>query len=145
MAGNSAEPGRSVASKVAAILLTFQVGDTHSLTKIARLTGLPVSTAHRLMTELEGSGLVERTDDAEYRAGLPLQALGCATSFLPGIVEPARPVLQDLVTATLTSVRLVILIVWQVVFIENRYDFGPVSTFGQAPRLPAHATALGKA
>jgi len=49
MAGNSAEPGRSVTSKIVAILLTFHDGNEHSLTEIARLTCLPVSTAHRLV------------------------------------------------------------------------------------------------
>ena len=56
MAGNSAEPGRSVTSKIVAILLTFHDGNEHSLTEIARLTCLPVSTAHRLVTELADGG-----------------------------------------------------------------------------------------
>jgi DNA-binding IclR family transcriptional regulator len=145
MAGNSAEPGRSVTSKVAAILLTFQADDTHSLTEIARLTGLPISTAHRLVTELEGSGLLERTDDAEFRAGLPLQALSCGMSYAPAIVESARNALEDLAAAAQASARLGILIGVQVAFIEKRCDYRPVTMFGQAPRLPAHATALGKA
>ena len=38
MAGNAIEPGRSVTSKVVAILLTFGDGEEHSLTEIARLT-----------------------------------------------------------------------------------------------------------
>jgi DNA-binding IclR family transcriptional regulator len=144
MAGNSAEPGRSVTSKVAAILLAFQANGKHSLTEIARLTGLPVSTAHRLVTELEGSGLLERTDDAQFRAGLSLQALGCGTSYPQGVLEPARRALEDLTTSTRTSARFGILIGLQVAFIEKRCDYSPVTTFGQALRLPAHATALGK-
>jgi DNA-binding IclR family transcriptional regulator len=145
MAGNSAEPGRSVTSKVAAILLTFQADDRHSLTEIARLTGLPVSTAHRLVTELEGSGLLERTDDAEFQAGPPLQALSRGMSYAPAIVEPTGRTLEDLATAAQTSARLGILIGLQVAFIEKGFDYSPVTTFGQTPRLPVHATALGKA
>jgi len=145
VAGDSAEPGRSVTSKVAAILLTLQANRKHSLTEIAHLTGMPVSTAHRLVTELEGLGLLERTDDAEFRAGLPLQALGYGTSYSPGIAESAWCALEDLATAARTRARLGILIGLQVAFIERRCDHGPVPTFGQAPRLPAHATALGKA
>jgi hypothetical protein len=41
MAGNSAEPGRSVTSKIVAILLTFHDGNEHSFTEIARLTCSP--------------------------------------------------------------------------------------------------------
>ena len=139
------EPGRSVTSKVAAILLTFQADRKHSLTEIARLTGLPVSTVHRLVIELEGSGLLERTDDAEFRAGLPLQVLSYGTSCSPGILEAARCALVDLATAARARARLGILIGLQVAFIEKHCDGGPVTTFGQAPRLPVHATALGKA
>jgi AraC family transcriptional regulator, L-rhamnose operon transcriptional activator RhaR len=65
MAGNSAEPGRSVTSKIVAILLTFHDGNEHSLTEIARLTCLPVSTAHRLVTDLpECSDVDTRTERA---------------------------------------------------------------------------------
>jgi DNA-binding IclR family transcriptional regulator len=52
VAGNSADPGRSVTSKVVAILLSFSDGECQSLTEIARLAGLPVSTAYRLVNEL---------------------------------------------------------------------------------------------
>lgn len=45
MAGNSTESGRSVTSKITSILMTFTRGSVHSLTEIARLAGLPVSTS----------------------------------------------------------------------------------------------------
>jgi hypothetical protein len=57
----------------------------------------------------------------------------------------ARRVLEDLVTAARTCARLGVLTDTGVAYIEKRYDHSPVSTFAQAPRLPAHATALGKA
>src|SRR5580704_53905 len=85
MAGNSAEPGRSVTSKVVAILLTFHDGNEHSLTEIARLTCLPVSTAHRLVTELAGWGVLERTDESMFRIGLPIKAIGSKRSYTPAI------------------------------------------------------------
>src|SRR6201992_3287516 len=97
MAGNSTEPGRSVTSKVVAILLTFNDGDEHSLTEIARLTGLPISTTHRLVTELAGWGLLERTDESQFRAGSPIRAIGGRSAYSPAIVESARRVLEDLV------------------------------------------------
>lgn len=144
MAGNSTEPGRSVASKVAAILLTFQADDKHSLTEIARLTRLPVSTAHRLVAELEGWGLLERTDDAQFRAGPALKTFDCGARDWRGIAGPARHVLEDLAAATRMDARLGILAGPRVAFMEKRYDCGTLITFGQAPRLPAHASALGK-
>jgi DNA-binding IclR family transcriptional regulator len=145
MAGNSAEPGRSVTSKVVAILLTFQDGNEHSLTEIARLTCLPVSTAHRLVTELAGWGILERSDESRFRIGLSIKAIGGRRSYPPAIIESARRVLEDLVTAARTGARLGILTGVDVAYIEKRSDHSPVTTFAQTPRLPAYATALGKA
>jgi DNA-binding IclR family transcriptional regulator len=76
VAGGSAESGRSVASRVTAILLAFCSGGTHSLTEVARVTGLPVSTAHRLLGELTSRRVLERTADGNYRIGLPLRMIG---------------------------------------------------------------------
>jgi Bacterial transcriptional regulator/IclR helix-turn-helix domain len=61
VAGNSREAGRSVTSKVVAILETFCHGSIYSLTEIAHHTELPISTVHRLATELASLGLLERT------------------------------------------------------------------------------------
>jgi DNA-binding IclR family transcriptional regulator len=145
MAGNSAEPGRSVTSKIVAILLTFHDGNEHSLTEIARLTCLPVSTAHRLVTELAGWGVLERTDESTFRIGLHIKAISSRKSYTPAILESARRVLEDLVTAARAGARLGILAGTDVAYIEKRRDHSPVTTFAQTSRLPAHATALGKA
>jgi len=145
VAGNSAERGRSVTSKVVAILLTFHDGNEHSLTEISQLTCLPVSTTHRLVTELAGWGVLERTEEATFRVGLPIRAIGGRTSYTPASIESARRVLEDLVAAARTCARLGIMTEAGVAYIEKRYDYSPVTTFAQTPRLPAHATALGKA
>lgn len=145
MAGNSVDPGRSVTSKVVAILLTFLDGSEHSLTEIAQLTCLPLSTAHRLVTELAEWGVLERTEQSRFRVGLQIKAMGSRRSYTPAVIESARRVLEDLVTVARACARLGILTDTGVAYIEKRYDHSPVSTFAQAPRLPAHATALGKA
>src|SRR3954466_11537611 len=66
---NSAD-GRSVTSKLAAILQTFSTGNAHSLSDIARSANLPVSTAHRLTAELAERGFLERTDNKRHRVGI---------------------------------------------------------------------------
>jgi DNA-binding IclR family transcriptional regulator len=147
MAGNSADSGRSVTSKVIAILLTFTGGQEYSLTEIARLTGLPISTAHRLASELAAWGMLERTDEGHYRAGTQLKVIGSQTILAPpGIEEKARRVMEDLAAATgRTNVRLGVLRDAEVVFIEKVNGSRPVSTFYEAATAPAHATAMGKA
>jgi len=145
MAGNSADSGRSVTSKVVAILSTFSHGDVHSLTEIAHLTGLPISTVHRLASELAAWGMLERTEDANYRIGSPLKIIGSTDRVPPTVHERARAVLEDLAATTGTDVRLGILDNLQVAYIEKEAGHKPVSCLTTAATLPAHATALGKA
>ena len=145
MAGNSTESGRSVTSKITSILVTFTEGSEHSLTEIARLAGLPISTAHRLTSELASWRLLERTEDGLYRAGLPLRVLGTGDSCPPSIYERAPCVLEDLSGATRSRARLGMLEELDVAYIEKQPGHRPVTSFTHAATLPAHPTALGRA
>jgi DNA-binding IclR family transcriptional regulator len=145
MAGNSADTGRSVTSKVVSILLTFTDGNVQSLTEIARLAGLPVSTAHRLVTELAAWGVLERTDDAHYRPGVPLRVIGGQAGPAAGLHERARRVMEDVVTATRANVRLGVLEGSSVAYTEKLVGHRPVSVSAGDATVPAHATAMGKA
>jgi DNA-binding IclR family transcriptional regulator len=147
MAGNSADSGRSVTNKVVAILLTFTNGTVYSLTEIARLTGLPISTAHRLASELAAWGILERTEEGHYRAGVQLKVIGSQSTLAPASIhEKARRVMEDLAAATSrTNVRLGVLSDLDVAYIEKLPGSRPVSMFYEAVTAPAHATAMGKA
>jgi DNA-binding IclR family transcriptional regulator len=145
MAGNSAESGRSVTSKITSILLTFTEGSEHSLTEIARLAGLPISTAHRLTAELASWRLLERTSAGAYRAGLPLRMIGTVVNAKPSIAERAPCVLEDLSAATKSRARLGVLHELEVAYIEKQPGPRPATSFSAAARLPLHATAVGRA
>jgi IclR family transcriptional regulator, acetate operon repressor len=144
MAGNSTEPGQSVTSRVAAILLAFTDSDVHSLTEIARLTRLPVSTAHRLAVELAATDFLERDESGRYCVAPSLRRLGAAGWRAPTLAERGPFVLDDLSAATHRSARLGVLSGTVVNYIEKR-PHQPVTSFDSAAILPAHATALGKA
>jgi DNA-binding IclR family transcriptional regulator len=141
---NSAD-GRSVTSKLAAILQTFSTGNVHSLSDIARSANLPVSTAHRLTAELAEWGFLERTDDKRYRVGMLVAHLGTRVWHEPNLQEHARRVLDDLSSATHATVRLGVLEDLAVSYVEKRPDTYPASTSFETRVLPAHATAMGKA
>lgn len=66
-------------------------------------------------------------------------------SYSPRIIESARRVLDDLAATVHATARLGVLAGTQVAYIEKRCDHSAATTFAHAPRLPAHATALGKA
>jgi DNA-binding IclR family transcriptional regulator len=146
MAGNSGDVGRSVTSKVIAILLTFTNGSVFSLTEIARLAGLPISTAHRLATELVAAGILERTLEGHFRVGMQLHAIARhASSRPPSIHEYARRVLEDLAAvAGHGTVRLGVQEGLEVAFIEKRAANLPVSMVFEST-APMHASAMGKA
>jgi DNA-binding IclR family transcriptional regulator len=145
VAGNSSEVGRSVTSKVVAILETFCHGNIHSLTEIAHCTELPISTVHRLATELASLGLLDRTDDSHYRAGLPLRIIGAKATHVPTMLERARSVLDDLALTTRKAVRLGVLAECGVSYVEKSACHQAVSSPAVTPVVPAHATAMGKA
>src|SRR5262249_9255070 len=57
MAGGGRDPGRSVTSRVLAVLSAFDDGHPRlGLSEIARRSGLPVSTVSRLLAELVAGG-----------------------------------------------------------------------------------------
>jgi IclR family transcriptional regulator, acetate operon repressor len=144
MAGNSTEPGQSVTSRIAAILLAFTDSNVHSLTEIARLTRLPVSTAHRLAVELAATDFLERDESGRYCVAPSLLRLGAAGWRAPTLAERGPFVLDDLSAATHRSARLGVLSGTVVNYIEKR-PHQPVTSFDSAAILPAHATAVGKA
>ena len=145
MAGNSTESGRSVTSKITSILMTFTQGSVHSLTEIARLAGLPVSTTHRLTAELASWRLLERTECGHYRVGLPLRMIGAGGVTAPSVAERAPWVLDDLAAATRSRARLGVLAGTEVAYIEKQPGHRPVSSFCPTAMLPAHPIALGRA
>jgi DNA-binding IclR family transcriptional regulator len=149
MAGNSTDPGRSVTSKVTAILMAFGDGAVLTLTEIAGIAKLPTSTAHRLASELLAWRLLERTDQGGYRIGLPLRIIGKDAADFDVLnrailIMRARPVLAELARTIRTDAKLGTLVNDEVVDLGHS---GPSATGSTrlTPILPAQATAMGKA
>ena len=143
MAGNSAEPGRSVVSKIASILMQFTDSQVLTLTEIAHQTGLPVSTAHRLVTELTERRLLARTEGGAYQAGLALRIIRGSAGDEPDVGSRARQVLEDLATVTQCRVRLGVLAGHEIAFMEKRPHAAVVSAFTSDAVLPTLSSALG--
>jgi DNA-binding IclR family transcriptional regulator len=130
---------------VAAILLAFRGGNSHSLTELARLTGLPVSTTHRLVGELTARRILERTEDGDYRIGLPLRMMAASRSpSRPPLLERAAQVMIDLAVVTKSSVRLGVLSAPRVAVAEVRPGSDRVQGFN-TDLTPVYASALGRA
>jgi DNA-binding IclR family transcriptional regulator len=145
MAGNAVDQGRSVTSKLAAILTAFNAGSSHHLSELARRTGLPMSTTHRLLHELVDKAFLCRGPDGSFRPGPAVSRLSHALPQPPTLRERAPHVVEDLVEALHRPVRFGVLDGLEVAYIEKAPGYTPVTSFSPAARLPAHATALGKA
>ena len=105
---------------MAAILISFTSGRGHALVDLARQAGLPTSTAHRLARELTDRHLLERTEDGEFRVGLPLRMLSGDAAEPPTLHERAPFVVDDLCEATRATARLGVLDDLEVAYIERQ-------------------------
>jgi DNA-binding IclR family transcriptional regulator len=144
MAGGAIESGRSVVSRVAAILMAFGNGGTHTLTELARRAGLPISTTHRLVGDLVSRRVLERTAGGEYRVGLPLRMIGgLALSSSPPLLEQALEVIADVAAVTGTAARVGVLDSRRAVVAVTGPGRTPADGYAEDP-TPAHASALGR-
>ena len=67
-----------------------------SLSEIARQTGLPKSTAHRLIATLTNRGYLEKTETGDYKIGVKLfEVVSCYINNLELQTE-ARPYIAEL-------------------------------------------------
>ena len=144
MAGNGSEPRRSVISKVVAIVRSFDSGGSLTVTEIAQVADLPLSTVHRLAHELAAWGILHRRDDARFEAALRARC-GGPLDRPPDLRELAAPTVDDLYAVIKNDVRLGVLDGPRVSYVEKTDGSRPLSDFSDAAKLPAHATALGRA
>lgn len=140
-----ADPRRSVASKVSAIIRTFEEGESLSITDIAAHCRLPLSTVHRLVGELAAWHVLERDQAGHYRPGRPLLTMGARpVRTPPALRERVAPVMEDLSRVSGRPVRFGTLDNGRVAYLHKPLPTTPVSGFSPAATVPAHATAMGK-
>ncbi|GAA5124572.1 IclR family transcriptional regulator [Alloalcanivorax gelatiniphagus] len=136
----------SVLGKTMQVLLAFTVEETHlSFTELRARTGLSKATLHRLLGDLVGARLLEKTTDG-YRLSRLVFELGMRASVERTLLEVATPFLEDLYERTHETVHLGVREGHEVVYVAkmggHRQADAPSRVGG---RMPMHATAIGKA
>ncbi|CAM3985511.1 IclR family transcriptional regulator [Tsukamurella strandjordii] len=136
----------AVVARVAALLAAYRPGDgALGVSELARRTGLPKSTAHRLTGNLVDAGLLERSGTS-LRLGLRLFEIGQLATGHRDLVDAARPVLADLRSATRNTVHMARMEGTEVVYFEVLPGpDAPDLASRVGGRMPAHATGVGKA
>ena len=146
MAGNTSVSGATVTSRVLALLGAFDARHRElSLSDLARRSGVPLATAHRLAAELAEWGALHKTGEGKYVVGRRLWDIGLLAPVARELREVAIPFLHDLYGATLETVHLAVREDDHVLYLETlsgSRSVPVVSTVGS--RLPMHATGVGK-
>lgn len=135
-----------MSSKTLLILEAFG-GERTALTmsEIARATGLPSSTAHRLIQPLVAWGGLERTGDGKYTVGIRLWEIAARANRTYGLRETAMPFLQGLWETTKAHILLAVPEGGEALLIERIAGTRGVPDAGRAGgRLPLHASSSGK-
>jgi DNA-binding IclR family transcriptional regulator len=137
-------PGRSVTSKVLAILEAFEKSRSAlSLTQVAAAADLTVPTAHRIVGQLTAWGVLDRDAHGRYAVGLRLWEV--AQNAGRDLRETARPFLQDLFSLTQETTHLAVREGREALYIDRIYSSKRVPRASRVGgRLPLHATAVGK-
>jgi DNA-binding IclR family transcriptional regulator len=140
-----AEPERSVADRLLHVLDAFDERHRRlTLSEIARRSGLPLATAHRMVARLTAWGALERGEDGAYSIGLRLWEVATLAPRGLGLREAALPFLEDLYEATHENVHLAVADGVETVYIERisgRSAVGVLSRVGA--RWPLAATGVG--
>jgi DNA-binding IclR family transcriptional regulator len=146
VAGNTLAAGRTVTSRVLALLGAFDTEHRQlTLTELAASADLSLPTAHRLAAELVAWGALERRESGAYVVGRRVWDLGLLAPVQSGLRQVAEPFLHDIYAATLATVHLAVREGLEVLYLDRLSGRRSVPIVSRAgTRLPAHATAVGK-
>jgi DNA-binding IclR family transcriptional regulator len=127
------------------ILRAFGSGSASlTVSEIARHTGLPVATAHRLVTELVELGALERDPGKRVRIGYQLWELASRSSPARDLSRAALPFMEDLQAVVREHTQLGVLEGTDVLYLERLSGRDAGRNVAEiAGRLPVHATSTG--
>lgn len=119
-----------------------------TLSEIARRLGTPKSSLHKLLGTMERRGWVE-TDEithTHYRVGLRALLTGTRYVDIDEVVQLSQPLLTAITETAQEASHLGRLDGADVVYLAKRESPHPLRMYSAVGRrLPAHATAMGKA
>jgi DNA-binding IclR family transcriptional regulator len=135
----------AVIDRISLVLDTFDGPGRLTLAQIVRRTGLPRSSAHRMLERLVQLRWLRRSG-RDYELGMRLVELGSLAVHQDRLVRAASPLLGELHRATGLVVHLAVLDGPDVVYLEKIGDrMASAIPTRVGGRQPAHCTAAGKA
>lgn len=139
-----ADSGASVTARALSVLAAFEnSAGPLSVGRIVSRSGLPRSTAYRLVHELEEWGGLDKTPDGKYQVGMRIWELGQLAGRR--LRDRAHPFLQDLFDLTHENVHLAVREGIQTLYIDKIYGSRKLPMISRVGgRLPLHSTAVGR-
>ena len=135
----------AVIDRISLVLDAFDGPGRLTLAQIVRRTGLPRSSAHRMLERLVQLRWLRRSG-RDYELGMRLVELGSLAVHQDRVHSAAIPVLHELHRATGLVVHLAVLEGDDVVYLEKVGDrMATAIPTRVGGRYPAHCTAVGKA
>jgi DNA-binding IclR family transcriptional regulator len=116
-----------------------------TLTEIASLTKLPMSTCHRIVATLVEGGFLAKGGDRKFRVGTRLWTIAQHAPLSDKLRESALPTLARLYEETGENVTLAVLDRGQALYVDRLVGERSVPTISRAGgHLPLHTTGVGK-
>lgn len=141
----TAETPSAVIDRVSLVLDAFEGPGRLTLAQVVRRTGLPRSSAHRMLERLVQLRWLRRSG-RDYELGIRLVELGSLAVHQDRLHRAAMPLLHELHRATGLVVHLAVLDGSDVFYLEKVGDqMSAAIPTRVGGRQPAHCTAVGKA
>ena len=141
----NSDSGDSVVDRVVRVIAAFPEGVTAlQLSELAARAELPLTTAHRLVRQLAGHGLLDVGAGGSVRLGLRLWELVNRNSPTLELRQAAMPFMEDIQQVLNQNVNLAVLDGWEALFVERLSRRGSVANRAQvAGRMPVHVSSAG--
>jgi len=117
-----------------------------SASQVAKLSGLPVSTVHRFLMNLESAGYLNCSGTGIFHLGIACFSLGQAARGQLDIRRLSLPYLQELNVQTRETIHLTVRFGLSAVYVEKLDSPEPLRIFSRiGAAVPLHCTGVGKA
>ena len=125
--------------------LMGQAGRGLPASEIAKLSGLPVSTVHRFLVNLEAGGFLSKDDLSNYHLGVACVSLGQAAREQLDVRRVSQAHLEQLNRTTRETVHLTVRHKLSAVYIEKLDSPEPLRIHSRiGASVPLYCTAVGK-
>ncbi len=143
--GQDAPRGDMVSKALRLLVLLSESPHGVTLSELARQSGYPVSTTHRLLTSIAREDFATLDDERRWNLGLRMFELGQRVLHARGFADIATPVLQRVTRSTGEPTLMSVLEGHEQLYVHFVEGTQQVQITGEPGRRgPLHCTSMGK-